>query len=305
MLIIVYEVNVLLIAWRSCSFVFYLTETLLKFYFSTTMQSTHKSENTGSNHKTQMDYSSQPTTEPIFCALRFPPLSSPQKFQMGENVLEGWRGYWRSEEVAASKKFKLVQEGDTWHLVSLKQGCWNWRTLRRNFRFMWPCIIIVGYEKNQLDVTGIAVYSCNVMPSTPPTLSLDPASRKPSYKRCTQLVSQIYTTAANTTRYVLFATYSLLQPTHLYSNLPRPTWHLHAPIHAHPHYTLPHPPTVLPQHPQTLDHATITDSRHPLTKNYTRLHTLYLIRSRLTWLTRLYTSRSFPCCRHSPHAVFI
>ena len=34
------------------------------------------------------------------------------------------------------------------------------------------------------------------------------------------------------------------------------------------------------------------------------LHTLCLIRSRLTRLFRHYTSRSFPCCRHTPHTVF-
>ena len=65
-----------------------LTEMLLKFYFSTTMKTTHKFENTEINHNTQMDCSSPPNTQPIFCALRFPPLSSPQKFQMWKNVLE-------------------------------------------------------------------------------------------------------------------------------------------------------------------------------------------------------------------------
>ena len=46
--------------------------------------------------------------------------------------------------------------------------CWALKCRRSKwilnliFRFMWPCIIIVVYEKNQLDVTGIDVYSCNV-----------------------------------------------------------------------------------------------------------------------------------------------
>ena len=60
-----------------------------EFCFNTTTLTTQKFENTGSNHKSQMDYYSPPTTQPVLCALRFQPLSSPQKCQMWENVLEG------------------------------------------------------------------------------------------------------------------------------------------------------------------------------------------------------------------------
>jgi hypothetical protein len=59
--------------------------------------------------KSRMDCCSPPTIQPGYCSLGFPPVWSPQIRHPCKKVCEWWRRYWRSDEVAASTKFRLVQ----------------------------------------------------------------------------------------------------------------------------------------------------------------------------------------------------
>ena len=106
---------------------------LRKKYFwnppSTRRTSTHKFENTGSNHTTPRNCCSAPTLQLRSCSRRFPHLWSltvvicGKIFGSDDEVIE---------EVAASIKFKLVQEGDRYSCLSLAQSCWSsWRLCRK------------------------------------------------------------------------------------------------------------------------------------------------------------------------------
>lgn len=46
------------------------------------------------------------------CSLRFPLFWSPQRCSLWERAWGWWHGYWRSDQVAASTKFTLLQRGD-------------------------------------------------------------------------------------------------------------------------------------------------------------------------------------------------
>jgi hypothetical protein len=83
-----------------------------------------------------------PPYSPDLAPLRLPPLWC----HPWEKVCEWWRGCWRREEVAASTKFTLVQEGDRWSWFSLAQGCWSWWRLCRKWGVscihlvtLWAC----------------------------------------------------------------------------------------------------------------------------------------------------------------------
>ena len=62
--------------------------------------------------------------------LRFSPLWGFQDAIHGISLGVQW-GYWRSKEVAASIKFKLIQDGERWSCFLLAQGCWIWWALFR------------------------------------------------------------------------------------------------------------------------------------------------------------------------------
>ena len=66
---------------------------------------------------------SPPTLQPRSCALRLPPLWSPQRSLPLERVWECWQGCSRNEVVAASTGFKLVQKRDRCSFFLLMQGC--------------------------------------------------------------------------------------------------------------------------------------------------------------------------------------
>jgi len=103
---------------------------------------------------------------------------------------------------------------------------------------------------------------CSRWPSIPPILLHDLASRTVTFTQCSQLATQLHTTTASTTRYVL----SLL-PTHhpLYTNTTctQPTHHLHTPPWKHLITPTPHTSHQAEQHMHHNTHTLYTRSdRH-------------------------------------------
>jgi len=96
---------------------------------------THIFENTACNHKTRKEWSSPTTVRRRSCSHRFSPLWGTQKYNPCEKDWEWWWGYWRSEEMVASTKFKLILLGERCFCFSLLQGCWGWWRLCSNIRY--------------------------------------------------------------------------------------------------------------------------------------------------------------------------
>ena len=119
--------------WRSLSGELDLTKMLLKSSFDTT---THVNTQVRKHMKQSQIWGT---------VFPYPPYSSdftpsnltslePSKLLSVEKVWENWGGYWRSEEVAASINFKMIQEGVRYSCLSLAQGCWSWWRLCRKIR---------------------------------------------------------------------------------------------------------------------------------------------------------------------------
>jgi hypothetical protein len=89
-----------------------------------------------------------PTIEPRSWFLRLPPRCSRRRCHLWEEVWQWWRGYWRREEVAASTKFILVQEGDRWWCSSLAQGSRGWWTWCKKMKcVIHPSVCAMGLLK--------------------------------------------------------------------------------------------------------------------------------------------------------------
>jgi hypothetical protein len=84
-------------------------------------------DNAGNNHTNRMTYYSPPTIQTRFCSLKSLTLWNPERCHTCEKLREWKRGYWRSEEVVASKMLLLIS-GLT---------LWRWWKLCRKMR----CVI--------------------------------------------------------------------------------------------------------------------------------------------------------------------